>query len=283
MTTAATSVTPTALGGLPVRTWTALDALPVDAVVTTRDGGVSTGRYTSLNLGLHVGDRPDDVLENRRRLAAALGAAPSDLVFCNQVHRPAVAVVTEAERGRGAFSVADAMPDTDALVTTVPGIVLVVMVADCVPLVLVDPVRRVLATVHAGWGGTVRGVTTAAVEAMRGLGTDPADVVACIGPSVDPTRYQVGDDVRDAAAERFGVRVDDVVRPDGSGKWLFDLWTANRLQLEAAGVPAPSIHLAGLPTGPGTPFYSHRFEGPTGRFALAARLSAPAPSAVTSR
>ena len=180
--------------------------------------------------------------------------------------------ITEVHRGRGARSLADAIPGTDALVTTVPGIVLTVMVADCVPLVLYDPVGRVLAVVHAGWGGTVRGVTTAAVETMRRLGSDPGDVVVGIGPSIAPDRYQVGGDVVDAASRAFGPRVDDVVRPDGTGAWTFDLWRANVIQLLDAGVPESGIHLAGLDTGRGTAYFSHRSEGPCGRFAVFARL-----------
>jgi len=126
---------------------------------------------------------------------------------------------------------ADAMAGTDALVTTVPGIVLTVMVADCVPLVLFDPVARVLACVHAGWGGTVRGVTPAALAAMRSLGSDPASVIAGIGPAIHPDRYQVGADVVEMAEATFGDRCKKVVRPDGTGKWTFDLWRGNMIQL----------------------------------------------------
>lgn len=262
-------------GGLPLYGWPALDGLGVQAYVTTRDGGVSRGRYASLNLGLHVGDEEADVLENRARVAAAAGLGLDDLVFSDQVHRPRVTVATAADRGRGARALADALPGTDAVVTAVPGLALVIQVADCVPLVLVDPVRRLLGCVHAGWGGTVRGVTPAAVERMRELGSDPADLVVGIGPSIAPSRYQVGADVADAAQGAFGDRVDEVVRPDGDGRWTFDLWTANRLQLMQAGVRPDAVHVAGLDTGPGTPFFSHRSEGPTGRFALVARLAAP--------
>src|SRR4051794_39994441 len=103
-------------GGLPLITWPALQRPGLDAYVTTREGGVSTGAYATLNLGLHVGDRDDNVLVNRTRVADALGASLDDFVFCEQVHRPSVAVVTEAERGRGARNRADAMQATDALV-----------------------------------------------------------------------------------------------------------------------------------------------------------------------
>lgn len=265
--------TPQDLRGLPVVTWPALQRPGLNAYVTTRDGGISEGSYASLNLGLHVGDHDDRVLTNRERLAAALGARLDDFVFCEQVHRPAVAVVTEEHRGRGARSLSDAMTATDALVTRTPGVVLVVMVADCVPLVLHDPVAGVLACVHAGWGGTVRGVTTAALATMVSLGADPTNVVAGVGPAIHPDRYQVGDDVVELAEAAFGERTAEVVRPDGHGKWTFDLWRANMLQLGAAGVPDAQIHLAALGTGPGSPFFSHRSEGPCGRFAAVARLT----------
>lgn len=258
-------------GDLPVLAWPAFDGLPVDALVTTRDGGVSTGGFASLNLGLHVGDEPGAVLANRARLATALGATPGDFVWCDQAHRPSVQVVTAEHRGRGSASATDALAGTDAVVTSVPGVALVVMVADCVPLVLLDPVARVLACVHAGWRGTVLGVTSAAVATMVGEGAVPGRILAGIGPAIDPARYQVGDDVAEAAARAFGPQAGEVVRPDGD-RWLFDLWRANALQLAAAGVPVDRIHVAGRATGPGTPFFSHRFEGPCGRFAAVARL-----------
>lgn len=253
-------------------TWSAFDGHDLDAFVTTRDGGVSTGPYSALNLALHVGDDEQSVLRNRALLAEAIGTSPDEFVFCDQAHEPSVAVVTNEHRGRGVRSRADAIPRTDALVTTEPGIVLVVMVADCVPLVLHDPVAGVLACVHAGWRGTVRGVTTATVATMRELGSDPANIVAGIGPSIAPDRYQVGEDVRDAAAVAFGDRLDQVLRPDGTGRWTFDLWRANTVQLVAEGVPEDQVWVAGLGTGPGTPFYSHRAENPCGRFAAVARL-----------
>lgn len=259
-------------GGLPVLAWPALDALPVEAVVTTRAGGSSVGRYASLNLGLHVGDDPAAVVANREVVGRALGCGLDDLVFAHQVHRAQVHVVTADDRGRGARSVDDAVPGTDALVTTEPGVVLAMLVADCVPLVLVDPVHRVLGVVHAGWPGTVRGVTSAAVRAMVRLGADSADLVAGVGPSIAPDRYQVRDDVVAAVAAAYPEWLDEVVRPDGTGAWTFDLWRANTRQLLAAGVPESQVHLAGLDTGPGTPFFSHRSDGPCGRFGLFARL-----------
>jgi len=268
------------LGDLDVLAWPAFDGLALDAIVTTRHGGVSQGPYESLNLSLHVGDDDKAVVENRRRAAAALGADLSDMVFCNQSHGRAVRIVSAADRGRGTLSLSDAIDSTDALVTTDPEIVLVVMVGDCVPIVLHDPVAHVLACVHAGWRGTVARVSEAAVDVMSTLGSDPADIIACLGPAMAPDRYQVGEDVAEAAGRCFGPQVADVLRPDGTGRWLFDLWTANQVVLRQAGLRDDNVHVAAEPTGThgsapdGGHFFSDRELRPCGRFAAIARLHA---------
>lgn len=258
----------------PLQTLPGFDPRLVRVAVTTRAGGVSAGRYASLNLGFHVGDAPQRVLENRSRVAAALGITLDEMVFCQQVHDRAVTVVGEADRSRGARTDDDAVPATDALITTSPGVALVVMVADCVPIVLHDPVAGVLACVHAGWRGVVRGAVPAAVQAMRRLRADPPRVVAGIGPAIGADIYQVGDDVADQVRDVFGDRAAEVLRPDGTGAFLFDLVGAARMQLLDAGVDPQRVHESGMVTGPGTPFYSHRQEGPCGRFAVVARLLA---------
>ena len=257
-------------GGLRVLAWPALDRYPVDALVTTRHGGVSSGDYATLNLSFGVGDRPRDVLENRRRAAAALGADLADVVFGKQVHGAVARVVTGADRGRGAAVADEGVGEADALVTSDPGTVLGALVADCVPIVLYDPGAHVLACVHAGWRGTVARVADAALAAMAALGTRPADVVACFGPAIGPDRYQVGEEVAQAVRECLGERAPLVFRPDGTGRWLCDLWSANRLLLREAGVPGDQIHVAAVPTG--TDFFSNRMARPCGRFGVLARL-----------
>jgi polyphenol oxidase len=259
---------------LDVLTWPAFDGLDLDVLVTTRNGGISAGPYASLNLGLHVGDEDKAVLENRRRVAEAIGAEPGDFVFCNQAHGRAVRIVSAADRGRGSLSLTDAIGDTDALVTAEPGIVLTVMVADCVPIVIYDPVAHVLACVHAGWRGTVARVSEAAVAAMRTLGASPENMIAGLGPAISPDRYQVGDDVVQAAKEGLGSAAAEVIRPDGTGKWLFDLWAANRIVLGEAGLTDGQVHVAAIPTGSSEPglFFSDREVRPCGRFAAVARL-----------
>jgi polyphenol oxidase len=305
------------VGGLTLLTWPALEASGADAAVTARGGGVSSGPYASLNLSLSVGDDPALVLENRRRLAVALGASPGDFVFARQVHGAGVRIVGEADRGSGAFRMDDAVWDADALVTRSPGVVLAILTADCVPIVLHDPVAGVLACVHAGWRGTVARVCAAAVAAMESLGSRPSDVIAGLGPAVAPARYQVGPEVHQAVTQALSATATQalgatatqalsatvtqalsatvtqalgataaapapIICPDPAapGRWLLDLWSANRLVLREAGLPDRQIHITELPTGPTGPdspgvFFSDREARPCGRLALVARLRAP--------
>jgi YfiH family protein len=260
--------------GIDVLRWSAFDGLPVDVLVTTRDGGVSAGPYAGLNLSLGVGDDPSLVVENRRRAAAALGADLADLVFCHQTHGRDVAVVGAGDRGRGTRTVEDAVP-CDAVVTATAGVGLAVMVGDCVPIVLYDPVAHIVAGVHAGWRGTTARVAEAAIETMMSLGADPASIVAGVGPAIAADRYQVGRDVVDAARLCFDGDIDDVVRPDGTGRWTFDLSAANRRVLLEAGVAPRNIEVAGVATGGDGPFFSDRDARPCGRFAALARLHGP--------
>ena len=280
--------------GLPVLTWPAFDPLPVEAMVTTRHGGVSAGGYATLNLSFAVGDEAANVRENRRRAAAALSADPADFVFAAQVHGNHAEVVSAADRGRGTLADGDAVGPADALVTATPGTVLAILVADCVPIILYDPAAHVLACVHAGWRGTVARTAQAAIAAMCSLGSRPEDVIAGIGPSVAAGSYQVGQEVAAAARDAFGEEVTGAARdasgqqaqallrpaltsgPSGEGargQWLFDLPAANRHVLRGAGVPEGQIHVTATSTGPDPGlFFSHRAERPCGRFALAARL-----------
>jgi hypothetical protein len=263
-------------GDLEVLAWPAFDGYPLDALVTTRHGGVSPdspGTYATLNLSFSVGDARANVLENRRRVAAALGTSLTSFVFAHQVHGAGAAIVTAADRGRGAIGGAASVPEADILITTDPGTVLAMPVADCAPIVLYDPAGHVLACVHAGWRGTVAKAAQAGVAAMTTLGTRPGDIIAGIGPAAAPERNQVGGEVRDAVLAAFGPDADLVLRPDGTGRWLLDLWAANRLVLREAGVPDQQIHVADVPTGPDPGmFFSHRAEQPCGRFAAVARL-----------
>ena len=270
-------------GPVSLLSWPTLDAAGAAAAVTARSGGVSGGPYATLNMSLSVGDDPACVLENRRRVAAAIGARPQNFVWARQVHGAGVQVVDAGDAGRGAFGLADAVADADALVTRDPGVVLAILTADCVPIVLHDPVAGVLACVHAGWRGTVAGVSAAALAAMQSLGGRPQDVVAGLGPAIAAAAYQVGPDVHEGITRAFGAAAAAFIRPDTvPDRWLLDLWAANRYALHQAGVPDHQIHTSPYPTGPAesagpTSFFSDRAARPCGRLALVARLGHPVP------
>jgi polyphenol oxidase len=229
------------------------------------------GAYESLNLSFSVGDDAGAVLENRRRVARAVGAGLGDFVFSRQVHGAGVRVVTADDRGAGAFGVDQSVPEADALVTADPAVVLAILAADCVPVVLYDPVARVLACVHSGWRGTVARASEAAVAAMAALGAEPENVIAGIGPAIGVERYQVGAEVAAAVEGEFGAEAGAVIRPDGTGRWLLDLAAANRLVLRDAGLVDGNVHVTPYVTGDGR-FFSDRAVRPCGRLALVARL-----------
>ena len=239
-----------------------------------RGGGVSLHPFHGLNLGLHVGDDPAHVLENRRRLCQALGVLPEALVAGEQVHGADVAVVTPAHMGRGAQRAADALPGVDALITREAGPVLLGLFADCVPLLLVDPETPAVGLVHAGWRGTCQGIAARAVEAMaRAFGTRPRSCEAVLGPSIGPCCYEVGPEV----AERFAGWAESPVQAR-EGRLYLDLWAANRHLLEAAGVPAANIYTAAMCTRCHSDrFFSYRAAGGhTGRMAAVIGLMGPA-------
>lgn len=256
---------------------------PAEVAVSTRDGGTSTGDFTSLNLGLRVGDDPERVRENRRRVLAALGASSDRLVLGQQVHGRGVAVVDSAQAGFGAVDAETAIPGVDALVTNDPAILVGVLVADCLPMALLDPDAGVLAVAHAGWRGTLARVGEATVEAMAALGARPERITAVLGPCIGVDDYEVGPEVAEAALDCFGGTAGrppltggtaPLLRPSPGreGHWMFDLAAANRRILSEVGVPWGAIHGGEVATGPQTPFFSHRLEAPTGRFGMFARL-----------
>jgi len=262
--------TPTAV---PLLHWVQAASFGADVAVTTRRGGVSLPPYDTLNLGLHVGDRPEDVAANRDRAARAFGVDPATMVFARQVHGTVATFVGPLDRGRGTVTDDDAVPATDILVTTTAGVTLVILVADCVPIALVDPAARVLSAVHAGWRGTAAGAVPAAVLAMERRGARPERLRAFLGPAVAPDRYQVGAEVCRGVTRAVHPDAPDpgVMQPDGPGHWLVDLVAANRQQLLRSGLRAAHIVDCGVTTSDEA-LFSDRAERPCGRFGLLARL-----------
>jgi len=236
---------------------------------STRHGGVSRGPFESLNVGLHVDDEAEAVLENRRRLCEAVGIALDTWVAGAQVLGNAVAWVTERHRGRGARDTATALPDADALITDSRGVTLAAFSADCPLLALVDPLRPAIGIVHASRRGTLGLIAARAVGAMqRLLGCRPADLRAAIAPSFGPCCFVVGDEV--LAEARQALPQAECFFDRRNGRLHMDLWAANTAQLVEAGVPPQGIEVAGVCTRcHSDEFFSYRASGGrTGRFAL---------------
>ena len=253
--------------------WNEAPRYGMSVAVTTRHGGVSPEPYDSLNLGLHVGDDPANVIANRERAAHAFGVDLDTTVFAHQVHGTGCTFVDGGDRGRGARGQHDAIVGTDIMVTTSDDVTLVMLVADCVPMVLIDPEAKVMAAAHAGWRGTADGVAANVVAAMAQRGARPDRTVAYLGPAVSSAHYQVGADVFDGltAAVRPSSLDPGVAKADGAAHWRVDLIAANRQQLQLAGVPPGHLFDSGTATSHGD-YFSDRAARPCGRFALMARL-----------
>jgi YfiH family protein len=246
----------------------------VTCFVTTRSGGFSRGDLEGLNLGMRCGDDPDTVIDNRAQLSLITGAFPDLLTFGCQVHGNNVSRVTGDQIGSGSLDAESAIADTDAMVTDLNDVPLVVLIADCAVVALFDPEKRAVGLAHAGWRGAVAGIAAATVQKMEDeFGSRPADIVAGIGPSIGPCCFEVGDEVAERFVEAFPGSQKRVVE-SRSGKAHVNLWEANRQQLSAAGLRDGNIETADLCTSCRTDlFYSHRKEAPkaesgkSGRFA----------------
>lgn len=206
---------------------------------TTRFGGVSEGHLASMNLGENRGDAPECVIENYRRLGEATGIRTDHMAFTRQVHGNAVRIVTEAD----VHTLMTAVPyDADGVVTNVPGLALIAFVADCVPLLLHDPVSGVAAAVHCGWRSTVADIMAVAVEKMCTLGGDPAHMQAAIGASIGYCCFEVGAEVPEAIFALLPNDHDGLVRAgEQEGKFYVDLREAIARRLVQLGLKREHI------------------------------------------
>ena len=230
---------------------------------STRLGGVSEGYYASMNLSFDRGDKKEAVAENFRRIGEALGVRCEDMVLSRQTHTTNVRIVTDADRGKGITRERD-YTDVDGLVTNVPGICLVTSYADCVPLFFVDPVKKVIGLSHSGWRGTVGKIGRKTVELMHErFGSDPADILAAVGPSVCMDCYEVSSDVIEKFKEAFPENCWEQLfyeKPDG--KYQLDLWKANELIFLESGILPEHIAVTNVCTHCNSDiFYSHRAAG----------------------
>ena len=239
---------------------------------STRVGGVSPAPWDSLNLGGSCGDAPDRVSENFRRFCAAAGADSAVLVKNHQVHGDLVRTAGPADACAG-----PADPGTfeaDGLATDCPGVCLAVFSADCIPVLLYDPVRRAIAAVHAGWRGTALGIAARGVERMaEAFGARPGDILAAVGPGISTCCFETHADVPDGLRAGMGAGAEPYIHPiSGTEKYHVDLKGANRAWLLQAGVAPEHIAVCDACTACGREiFWSHRKMG-TARGSMAALI-----------
>lgn len=226
---------------------------------STKRGGVSQGIYESLNLGFTRGDDEELVRENYKRLCHAIGIDENNLVMTHQVHDTQVRVVTSEDLGKGYIRPRD-YENIDGLITNEPGVPLMTFYADCVPLLFLDPVKKVIGTSHAGWRGTVNQIGAITVAKMAEVyGCDPEDILVGIGPSIGLCCFEVGPEVAEEFESKLPQHASDIIKAGQKGKYMIDLWTANKKILIDAGILDDNIVVTDLCTKCNKDtFYSHR-------------------------
>lgn len=227
---------------------------------STRLGGVSREHLYSMNLSFARGDREENVRENFRRIAAAIGFKAENMVFTHQTHTTNVRKVTKKDCGKG-FTKERDYTDVDGLITNDPEVVLTTFYADCVPIYLLDPVRKAIGLCHSGWRGTVGKISQVVIRRMQEeYGSNPADILAAVGPSICQDCYEVSEDVierfRNSFQEKYWT---ELFYQKDNGKYQLNLWKANEKILEDAGILEENISVTDICTCCNPQFlYSHR-------------------------
>lgn len=234
------------------------EGISVPHCFTTRHGGVSEGYLSSLNLGIHRGDKPENVRRNYEILGEALGFDVNNLVFTRQTHTNIVRVAGAENRGEGLDR--EVEPECDALVTDTPGLVLAAFTADCTPILLHDPVTGAVGAVHAGWRGTVADIAGNAVRAMEeNFGSRPENIRAAIGPNIGVCCFETHEDVPNAVRAVLGEAAEGFIVSAGE-KFRVDLKGVNAALLRRAGVRNIEISCDCTACRPDL-FWSHRRVG----------------------
>lgn len=215
---------------------------------STRVGGVSEGYLSALNLGYDRGESDENVTTNHKIIAEAIGFDYKDIVTTNQTHTTNVRIVTEKDRGKGIITPRD-YHDIDGLITNVRNVPLATYYADCVPLYFLDTKRKVIGLSHSGWRGTVNKIGSVTVNLMKeNFGTNPQDVIACVGPSICMSCYEVSGDVAQEFMNAFPTSQDSILYDKGNGKYLLNLWEANRHVFLEAGIKEENIAITDICT-----------------------------------
>ncbi len=236
---------------------------------STRIGGISEGKYSTMNLSFNNGDLRESVIENYLRLCELINIDINDLVLSQQTHTDNVLVATKNDCGTGIFK--ESFKDIDGLITNQKGVALVTQYADCTPLVFCDPVKKVVATSHAGWRGTVKEIGKKTVEKMQiEFGCNPKNIIAGIGPCINKCCYEVDDPVYNELIKLDYLDLSSVLFPKENGKYMLDLVQTNKQILLSAGLAEENIDLSDICTCCNAEFlHSHRAtNGERGNLAL---------------
>ena len=214
---------------------------------STRQGGVSVGCLESMNLGFNRGDLDENVLKNHKIFAKAVGFPYENIVTTNQTHTTNVRVVTKEDCGKGIAKDRD-YSDVDGLITNIPGIVLATYYADCVPLYILDPINKAIGLSHSGWKGTVKRIGDNTLKLMNeNYGTNPKDVICCIGPSICQDCYEISEDVANEFINEFG-KNNKILYNKGNGKYQLNLWESVKQVFLDAGVEYDNIYITDICT-----------------------------------
>lgn len=236
---------------------------------STRLGGVSQGIFSTMNLGSESSgyhDDPDHIMENYLRITSSIGIDPHTIVVSKQVHKTDIRRVDENDRGKGLYLPTD-YDEIDGLVTDRPEVTLVTKYADCVPLFFVDTKRRAIGLSHAGWRGTAAKIGLVTVQTMqRQFGSNPADIISVIGPSICKECYEIGEDTAEEFRHAFPINGEPndnkILTVNSTGRYQCDLWEANRYVLSEAGLLPEHIHISGVCTSCNSDIlFSHRKTG----------------------
>ncbi|MBR6014278.1 MAG: peptidoglycan editing factor PgeF [Selenomonadaceae bacterium] len=212
--------------------------------ISTRLGGVSESPFDGLNLALHVGDDSEKVLSNRKKFIQSLGYNLEDIVTPNQVHGEKIFRVEEIHRGRGSKNYSDSISETDALITNVPNLPLMLCFADCVPIFFADTENLAVGIAHGGWKGTMEKIAAKTFLAMKeNFGTSAKNCIVGIGPSIGSCCYEVGREVLEECRKSFPNNFSEIVT-ERDGKNFLNLWAANKIQLLEVGLPEENIDVA---------------------------------------
>lgn len=216
---------------------------------STKLGGVSVGDCATMNLSFTRGDDEKAVLENHRRFAKAVGYPVENVVLSNQVHETKILRVDEKDCGKGVVRESDII-GIDGLITNDKKVVLMTFFADCVPLFFYDPVKKAIGASHSGWRGSVKRIGEKTVRRMEEeFGSNPKDILAVIGPSICKDCYEVSEDVAAAFQKEFKEEQwQEILEEKPAHKYQLDLWRANEIILEEAGIPKEQIEVSGVCT-----------------------------------